>query len=135
MKLNRLSLNYSKSTYFIVKPFSYNSKNIALDDFNVSIGQHKINSTIYTKYLGILIDHDLKWHNHVSSIARKLANAARILCTIRHYVNKPTLRSLYFSFVYPHLKYGIIVWGNSNKSVLQSLQVMQNKIICIMNFS
>ena len=41
MKLNRLSLNYSKSTYFIVKSFSYNSKNIALDDFNVSIGQHK----------------------------------------------------------------------------------------------
>ena len=134
MKLNRLSLNYSKSTYFIVKPFSYNSKNIALDDFNVSIGQHKINSTIYTKYLGILIDHDLKWHNHVSSIALKLANAARILCTIRHYVNKSTLRSLYFSFVYPHQKYGIIVWGNSNKSVLQSLQVMQNKIIRIMNF-
>ena len=57
MKLNRLSLNYSKSTYFIVKPFSYNSKNIALDDFNVSIGHHKINSTILTKYLGILIDH------------------------------------------------------------------------------
>ena len=57
MKLNRLSLNYSKSTYFIVKPFSYNSKNIALDDFNVSIGQHKINSTIYTKYLGILRKH------------------------------------------------------------------------------
>ena len=60
MKLNRLSLNYSKSTYFIVKPFSYNSKNIGLDDFNVNIGQHKINSAIYTKYLGILIDHDLK---------------------------------------------------------------------------
>ena len=77
MKLNRLSLNYSKSTYFIVKFFSYNSKTIALDDFNVSIGQHKINYTIYTKYLGILIDHDLKWHNHVSSIARKVANAAR----------------------------------------------------------
>ena len=84
--------------------------------------------------MGILIDHDLKWHNHVSSIAQKLANAARIFCTIRHYVNKSTLRSLYFSFVYPHLKYGVIVWGNSNKSVLQSLQVMQNKIIRIMNF-
>ena len=68
------------------------------------------------------------------SIAQKLANAARILCTIRHYVNKSTLRSLYFSFVYLHLKYGIIFWGNSNKSVLQSLQVMQNKIIRIMNF-
>ena len=39
MKFNRLSLNYSKSTYFIVKPFSYNSKNIALDNFNVSYWQ------------------------------------------------------------------------------------------------
>ena len=72
MKVNRLSLNYSKSTYFIVKPFSYNSKNIALDDFNVSIGQHKINSTIYTKYLGILIDHDLKWHNMLVQLHENL---------------------------------------------------------------
>ena len=133
MKLNRLSLNYSKSTYFIIKP-TYNSRNIPLNNFNVSIGQHKINSTNYTRYLGILIDHSLKWNNHVNLILRKLANAARILCTIRHFVNKSTLRSLYFSFVYPHLKYGIIVWGNSNKNLLKSIQVMQNKIIRIMSF-
>ena len=133
MKLNRLSLNYSKSTYFIIKP-AHNSKNTTLNNFNVSIGLHKINSTNYTKYLGILIDQNLKWNNHINLILQKLANAARILCTIRHYVNKSTLRSLYFSFVYPHLKYGIIVWGNSSKSLLHSLQVMQNKIVRIMSF-
>ena len=41
---------------------------------------------------------------------------------------------LYYSFVYPHLKYGIVAWGNTNKTILHKLQVAQNKIICNINF-
>ena len=39
----------------------------------------------------------------------KLSYAARIFFIIRHYVNKQTLTKLYYSFAYPHIKYGITV--------------------------
>ena len=51
-----------------------------------------------------------------------------------HYVSKVTLLKLYYSFVYPYLKYGIIAWGNSRKTLLQKVQVAQNKILRIINF-
>ena len=44
------------------------------------------------------------------------------------------LINLYYSFAHPHLKYGILAWGNANKTSLKKLQTMQNNIIRIMNF-
>ena len=69
-----------------------------------------------------------------NSILWKLANAARILWKVKHFVNKSILVKLYYSFVYPHLKYGIVAWGNTNKTILHKLQVAQNKIIRNINF-
>ena len=98
------------------------------------VGQHVIPSSSHTKYLGVVIDQDLKWRGQINNILQKLGNAARILYRVKHFVNKPFLVKLYYSFVYPHLKYGIIAWGNTNKTILNKLQVSQNKIIRSINF-
>ena len=41
---------------------------------------------------------------------------------------------LYYSFVYPCLKYGIVAWGNINKKLTNKVQVLQNKISEILSF-
>ena len=70
-----------------------------------------IPSSLSTKYLGIIIDKSLRWHDHLNHISNKLSNTSWILFKVRHFVPKTTLINLYYSFVYPHIKYGIIVWG------------------------
>ena len=67
-------------------------------------------------------------------VVNKLANAARILSKMRHYVNKKALVKLYYSFVYSHRKYGILAWGTAANNLLQKVQVVQNRIIRIMDF-
>ena len=67
-------------------------------------------------------------------VVNKLANAARILSKMRHHVNKKTLLKLYYSFAYSHLKYGILAWGTAANNLLQKVQVVQNRIILIMEF-
>ena len=67
--------------------------------------------------------------NQINSILHKFANAVRILSKLKHFFNKLILVELYYSFVYRHLKYGVVAWGDTNKTVLHKLQVAQNKII------
>ena len=55
MKFNQLSLNCSKSSYFIVTPHHKNNKS-ALNNFSVKIGALKITSSFSTKYLRKIID-------------------------------------------------------------------------------
>jgi len=39
---------------------------------------------------------------------------------------------IYFSFIYPHLLYGIEVYANTNKAALKRLTVLNNKILRIL---
>ena len=100
MKYNRLSVNYSKATYFVAHP---KRKISPLAQFELKIREHALLKKNNTKYLGVIIDQDLKWHVHIENVIKKLAGAAKILCKIRHYVDKKTLVNLYYAFAYPGL--------------------------------
>ena len=52
-------------------------------------------------------------------------------CSLAHIIR---LR-IYSGLINPYLTYGISVWGQANKSVLNCLLILQKKIIRIMNFA
>ena len=95
------------------------------------IYEEKINRTPVAKYLGIHIDEKLKFEVLVKHVCKKLSQICGIFCYLRHYINQKTLLMLYHSLVNPHILYEILAWGSTNHSVLQPLQVLQNKIIRI----
>ena len=131
VKYNRLSLNCTKTTYFICAPKCHSS---SLKNFTIKIGKHTIPSVESIKYLGVMIDKHLNWDAHIKCVIKKLSYAASILSIIRYYANKQTLIKLYYSFAYPYLKYGIISWGSACQTSLEKIQVLQNNIIRVMNF-
>ena len=51
-----------------------------------------------------------------------------IFYKIRIKVNSEILRLLYFAFVFPHLFYGIEIYGNTFYSYLHKLEKLNNKI-------
>ena len=59
MKFNQLTLNCSKSFYFIVTPHHKNNGS-ALNNFIVKVNALKISSSLSAKYLSIIIDKGLK---------------------------------------------------------------------------
>ena len=65
IKFNRLFLNYSKSTYFIV---TTKHKMNTVNQISFQIGPNRIISFNSTKYLRIFIDSDLKLYNHIKYI-------------------------------------------------------------------
>ena len=53
----------------------------------------------------------------------------------RKYLNKNSLKSLYHAYIYPYLTYCVEVWGCASKCHLNSLFLLQKKILRIMTFS
>ena len=62
------------------------------------------------------MDRDLAWTNHVHHVINKLVKAAGVLSKIRHNVDKKLMIQLYYSFVHPYLKHGIVAWEISTKN-------------------
>ena len=67
MLANRLSINIEKTNYTIFSPTRINRYVI---HFNLSINGVSISKAQCVKYLGVYIDEDLKWNEHVTGKIR-----------------------------------------------------------------
>jgi len=129
---NKLSLNVSK-THFML--FRSSSTFIANRDLSILINNTHIEEVSCTKFLGVIIDNRLSWHEHTTYIQRKICKSIGILSKARKSFSKETLVSLYYTFIYPYLSYCITAWGNTYKTHLQKLILIQKRAIRIVSFS
>ena len=74
------------------------------------------------KYLGIYIDNHLNWNTHLAELKPKLSRAVGMLSKLRYFVDKETLRMVYYGIFSSIFSYGSQIWGQHN-SVSKKLQV------------
>ena len=99
---NRISLNNDKTEFVIFrKPRGIND----LNHIKIKLNGKRLSPSSHIKYLGILIDENLSWNFHINELSKKLNRANSMLSKIRHYVDKNTLRDLYFAIFYSHMSY------------------------------
>ena len=114
----------------------FHSKNKKITSrLTIKIKGTKIFLSNFVKYLGILIDSKLNWKKHISELTKKLNRATAILAKVRHYVNKSTLKSLYFSLFQSHLNYGCLVWGFAQQGLINKIFRIQKRAIRLITFS
>ena len=62
----------------------------------------------------ITIDSNLSFSSHYQNVCNKTSRSSSVLSKLGSYVPQPILRKLYQTMIYPHLNYGIEIWGNLN---------------------
>ena len=68
-----------------------------------------------------------------SCVSRKISKSIGIIYKSSFCLPKTSLRSLYYSLVYPYLIYCVSVWGSTYQSNLNRIIVLQKKIIRIIS--
>ena len=66
----------------------FHRSRIKANDVNVVMQQNTMDRVNSTKFLGLIIDAKLKWHEHIQLVKHKIARSVGILYKIRHYLNK-----------------------------------------------
>ena len=80
------------------------------------------------KYLGVIINQHLTWHDHIEQLQRKIAKKLGVLKRIKHLLPVYARRIYVSTMVIPILEYASIVLGDKNNKVLMdSIQVLQIK--------
>ena len=121
--LNRLSLNIFKTNFVIFQ--AINKPKIPV---TILINKPAIEEVKYVRYLGILIDSQLTFKNHIDELNKNISRAIGVLYKLRPYVTTKILTNLYCAIVYPFLLYGITVWGNASKALLTPIHILQKKL-------
>ena len=89
----------------------------------------------HVKYLGVLLDSDLSWKFHINNAALKISRTVGAVARPRHFVPRTTLLNIYQSLILPYLTYGSAAWGQTAKTHLQKILVLQKRVLRLMYFS
>ena len=131
---NKLSLNTSKSNFVIFHPYQHKPDctiqlEIYNNDFKKSV---PLEQKTFVKYLGILIDNNLSWKNHISS---KVSKGIGMIARLRHLVPLATLLNIYRSLIEPYISYGLIAWGQAANIHLNKVLILQKRALGLMYFA
>ena len=123
LQANDLVINQEKTHYMV-----FHRARIKTNSNEISIRDNIIPRVSSTKFLGLIIDDQLKWLEHIQYIKNKVSKSVGILCKVQHYLDQQTLHNLYYTFVYPYLIYGVEIWGNACNAYIDPLIKLQKKV-------
>ena len=75
-------------------------KQLPFVPFNIRINNETFKRKTYSKFLGIYVDDNLNWKEHVNLTANRVFKSIGIISKARFYLSMPSLRTLYFALVY-----------------------------------
>lgn len=123
LKMNKLKLNESKT-----KIMEVNSDSNIIFKINNQIIE-KVNQI---KYLGFIIDKNLKFKNHIDYICKKIGKKISFFKRIRNQVSILTAVNIYNTMIKPHFEYGsTILFTCCTAHQIERLQKLQNRAMRI----
>ena len=93
----------------------------------ISLDETIIESCQKTKFLGIIIDNELKWSHHTDYLSKKLNTGIYILKRIAQICSYEAVLSVYHSLFMSHISYDL--WGSCKIDNLNSIFLIQKRAI------
>ena len=128
LNANKISLNVKKTELVI---FKHKKKKLECP-VRIKLSRKRLYPSNSIKYLGVKIDENLNWKDHIHYIATKLNRANALLSKIRNYVNFNILKSIYFEIFDPHINYANLIRRQNLNSAFR-IVILKKKAIRIMN--
>ena len=131
---NKLILNSQKT---LLVPFKNPNKTSLLPTNFFSIDSNYISTSEKIQFLGITIDQNISFTNHIKTLCRKLNVVNLMMKHLRRFVDKKTIIDVYYTFFYPLVIYGLEFWGHTGTFELNKILLIQKKalriILCLKN--
>ena len=98
----------------------------------IVLGNNTVECVTASKLLGIIINNDLKWKEHIDYISKK---ASKRLYSLRIFkkvgVNREGIRKVYLTTIRPILEYGVQVWQDIPEFHSNKLESIQKRALYI----
>ena len=122
-KSNKLSLNADKTKWLLSHSLSKRQLLPQILPYLLIENIH-IKRDHVTNFVGVLIDENLSWKQHIDIVSSNISKSIGILKS-RDVLRKHCLKELYFSFIHNYVNYANIARASTIKSKLERLHRCQ----------
>ncbi len=82
---------------------------VEMPNLMIHINNEPLKKVSIAKYLGMYVDDNLKWNEHINVMIPKISAKIGILRSLRRIVPIDTLKLFYNAIVLPHIDYSDVV--------------------------
>lgn len=122
---NKLKININKTKCM------YINKSGGTGDFDVKINGEKNEVVKSMKYLGVIIDDQLKFDENAKYVNKKVASKIFLFGRISKNLTLSARQKVYQSIILPHFQYCASMLYTSNNTCIDKLQKLQNRALRI----
>ena len=123
---NKLSLNIAKSEFMVIglrqRLATFNNH-----ELRVTVDSEPVRQVTSTKTLGLTLDENLTWKNHIEVISKKVSSGIGALKRVRGLIDRETAIKVYKGFIEPYSSYCAPVWDGVGVTLSDRLQKLQNR--------
>ena len=123
LRANRIFFNVAKTEIILFR--SYRTK--ITKKLNFRISGLKIKTKTQKKYLGEILDEHLNFKKQIDTVEQKLARETGVLASIRHYVPKKVLKSIYYAIFDSNMRNGYQIWGENFNTHPRDIEKLATK--------
>ena len=128
-RANRLTLNVQKTNLMLFSP-----KTGKQQKFELKIDNVIVKPVTETKFLGVILDNELKWTSNIKSILLKMKRNFVLMCRGKNLLSPHSLKISYYGHIHSHMSYCVAIWGSmANDDLLSKIRVEQNKCVRLLN--
>lgn len=96
-------------------------------DAKIEINGETVECVKEMKYLGVVIDHKLKFNIHISKLCSKISKKIGFLSRIRRNLSMNCALTVYNTIIFPHFNYCSSILYIGNQEDQNKLQLLQNR--------
>ena len=101
---------------------------------NLEINNAAIESKDTIKYLGMLLDSNMKFTSHINAITSTISRNLGMMCRVRPFVEDRQLLCLYNALILPYFNYCCLIWGTGYFSTIKKLVTLQKRAMRIIGY-
>lgn len=126
---NQLVLNFTKtvSMCFSIKKLDLKGR------FNVNIQNKQINPVTEFKYLGLVLDPQLKFDKHIKKIFKTTQSNLNCFKLIRSFIPHQAALLYMHAMIFSHISYCMTAWAQATPTATKCIRSVYNRAIKIMD--
>lgn len=135
---NELYISAEKTCFMHITTSHMTKKHcsVSLHDINCSKNAtcacKKLKQVTNTKYLGLEIDDNWKFYDHIENLITKIRQIIPSLYMIKDYINKTVKKTLYEAWILSKVRYACNIFGSTSTNLIDRLQRTINKAVKVL---
>ena len=125
-RYNGMIINISKTKVMLITTHQKRAS-LPNEQLSLTLNSVDLNMISNDKILGVIIDNNLTWSQHIDKICKKITSNLWLLSRIKDYLSRDHRVQFYKTYIQPHIDYCNVIWGGTSQINLNRIFRLQKR--------